>query len=450
MSRRFTRRTFIKSIAYAGAVAPLAAPKLLRAASPAGKVNLAFIGAMGQARFSFDNLLAQNIVAIADVDAANLDARRELLRKDADHAHDPRLYRDYRQMLDKEQRNIDAFIVATPDHQHAPAALRGMALGKHCYCEKPLAHTLHEVRLMREVASRHKLVTQMGTQIHATDNYRRVVEKIQAGIIGAVKEVHVWLYGRSYYGAAFPSIPDPVPASLDWDLWLGPAQPRPYYEKLYHPFEWRGWWDFGGGTFTDMACHWVDLPHWALGLREPQSALAHAPPPEELRPPKHAMIEMRHAALGDRPAVTVIWHHGGTHIDRINVYERYGIDNKKYPGSKTCFVGTNGILLADYTRHDLLPEDKFRDVSGPEQTIPPSAGHHAEWLQGIREGTPTQCNFDYSGALTEAVLLGAVSHRAGNVQVTYDAASGRVTGAPAAQRWATKAYRRGWDVEKLI
>lgn len=450
MPRTFSRRTFVKGIAYAGAAAPLISPRLLRAASPNNKLNLAFIGTQAQAQFSFENLMGENIVALADVDSANLGRRVEELKNHAQTPHNPRGYEDYRAMLDKEQKNIDAFVVATPDHHHAQAALRGMTLGKHCYCEKPLAHTIEEVRLMEAMAAQNKLATQMGTQIHAGANYRRVVEKIQAGAIGPVKEVHVWLYGRSYYGSPFPAQPDPVPSTLNWDLWLGPAEDRPYYEKLYHPFEWRCWWDFGGGTLSDMACHWVDLPHWALGLGRPESVVTWSHEPESLRPPKYAMAEMRHAASGSRPAVMVTWHHGGTQLDKINVYKKYGIDNRKYPGSKTLFVGEKGLLLADYGRHDLLPEDQYQDYRAPDPTIPDSIGHHAEWVKACKEGTPTTCNFQYSGQLTEAVLLGVVSHRAGNVEVKYDGSTGRVTNAPAANDYVTKPYRSGWEISRLV
>jgi predicted dehydrogenase len=439
-----SRRTLLKTVSYASLSLPLLSPKLLRAASANGKLNIACVGTASQARFSIDNLRGENLVAFADVDASNL-------AKAGMDFPGAKLYKDYRELFDKEQKNFEAAAVAIPDHHHAQAGLRAMALGKHLYCEKPLAHSVQEVQLMIDMAKKNKLATQMGTQIHATDNYRRVVELIQGGAIGTVKEVHVWLLGAMYQGPRLPEAADPVPPTLDWDLWLGPAATRDYHDKVYHPFNWRGWWDFGGGGTSDMACHWVDLPHWALGLRQPHTVRCTGPEPEPLRPPRSSMIEMHHAAAGDRPAVTVTWHLGGTHVDKINVYKKFNIDdkNEKYRGSKTCFVGEKGILLADYGRHDLLPEEPFKDFKAPAPTIPNSIGHHAEWIKACKEGTPTTCNFEYSGALTQAVLLGIVSHRAGNVEIKFDHAKLK-TDNDKANAFLTKPYRAGWEIEKLV
>ena len=451
MSLRPTRRTFVKSVGYASAAAALGSTSLIRAASPNGRLNIAFIGAMGQAGFSFDNLMSERIVAVADVDAANLDQRRELLRMHPSGSQDPTVYRDFRIMLDKEHGNFDAFVVATPDHQHAQAALRGMAMGKHIYCEKPLAHTVKEVRLMIEAARKHKLVTQMGTQIHSTDNYRRVVEKVKAGAVGPVREVHCWIYGAMYSGAAFPAQPDAIPPSLDWDLWLGPAAQRPYYDKLYHPFNWRGWWDFGGGGVADFGCHYMDLPFWALDLKHPLTVAAHGPEPDPQRCSRSTMVEWEYPARGGQPPIKLTWHLGGTHMDSgkyINVFEKYGFTNEQWKGNAVLFVGDKGLLISDYGNHKLLPEDQFTSYQGPPQTIAASIGHHAEWLRGIKEGSPTLCNFDYSGTLTESVLLGVAAHRAGNQKATFDA-EGLTTNNSEVNAYLTKPYRKGWEIEKL-
>ncbi|MEX2671103.1 MAG: Gfo/Idh/MocA family oxidoreductase [Phycisphaeraceae bacterium] len=450
MSYRTNRRTFLKHATYAGAVLPLAMPRLTRAASANEKVNLAFVGTQGQAGFSIDHLRGENIVAIADVDANHVAARLENLKNDPNNPHQPNAYADYRRMLDREQKNIDAVVVATPDHQHASPSLIAMEMGKHVYCEKPLAHTIQEARLMIESARRNNVATQMGTQIHAGDNYRRVVEAIRANVIGPVREVHVILYGGSYSGGRFGETPDAVPDHLDWDLWLGAAAERDYYSNLYHPFQWRGWWDFGGGGLSDLGCHFMDLPHWALNLGHPVSAKATGPDPMPLRTPRALMAEYRHAATADRPEVTVTWHHGGTHIDIINVFEKYNFSNDDWRGNAILFVGDDGLLISDYGRHKLLPEDKFADYQPPAREIESSPGHHAEWIAACKGGKPALCNFDYSGKLTESVLLGLVSHRAGNVDIDFDADAVQVTNNDAANEFITKSYRKGWNVDDLV
>ncbi len=446
MPRNLSRRTLIKTLGVAGLTLPLLSPRLVRAASANSKLNIAFVGTASQARFSIDNLRSENSIAFADVDSNSLGQAL----KDFPGS---RGYDDYRQMLEKEQKNIDAVVVATPDHHHAQAGLRAMALGKHLYCEKPLAHTVHEIQLMIDLAKRNKLATQMGTQIHAGNNYRRVVEKIQRGAIGAIAQVHVYLYGNPFSGFPIPATKEQPPASLNWPLWLGPAPDTDYHAKIYHPFTWRNWWAFGGGGTSDLGCHFCDLPHWALGLRTPATVQAYAPEPKADTPPKLIMVDMHHAAVGERGAVTVTWHLG-TQIDGapgkpFNVYKQYNIDNNKYKGSKILFIGDKGMLIADYGTHSLLPEDQFKGYKSPEEFIPNSIGHHAEWVKACKEGTPTTCNFEYSGALAQSVLLGLVSHRAGNIKIDFDAKAVKTSSAKA-DEFLTKPYRAGWEIDKIV
>ncbi|MBI1374733.1 MAG: gfo/Idh/MocA family oxidoreductase [Phycisphaera sp.] len=436
-----TRRTFVKSIAAAGITLPTALPRLVRAASANEKLNIACVGTSNRARADINGLASENFVAFADVDS-------NFLGKALSDYTGSKGYEDYREMLDKEQKNIDAVMVGTPDHQHAHAALRALNLGKHTYCEKPLAHTAQECRLMIAAAERNKVSTQMGTQIHAGDNYRRVVEKIQAGAIGPVREVHNWIYGAMYSGARFPDKPDPVPANLNWDLWVGPAQPRDYYDKLYHPFNWRGWWDFGGGGVADFGCHYMDLPFWALGLEYPTGVQAWGPEPKPLRCSQSTMIEYRFPARGDMPALKMYWHLGGTHIDRIDVYKKFGLTKETWKGNGILFVGDNGMLISDYSKHKLLPEDKFADFKDPPRTIAESIGHHNEWIKACKEGTPTTCNFSYSGKLAETVQLGIAAHRAGNVECNFDPATGKADN-DAVNRFIFKEYRKGWEIDKI-
>ncbi len=458
--RQATRRTFIKQVAYAGAVAPLTLPALARAASANDKLNIAFVGAQGQAGFSFGGCASQNIVAVADVDRNSLNKRLETLKKARQNANG---YNDFRVMFEKEHKNIDAAVVATPDHQHAQAGLRALKLGKHLYCEKPLAHTVHEIALMKKEARRHKLATQMGTQIHAGGNYRRVVEKIQKGAIGDVHEVHVWIYGGTYSGGRIPEKKFKPPAHLNWDLWLGPAPKIEYKPKIYHPFTWRGWWDYGGGGTTDLACHYMDLPHWALDLTHPKTIhtrCSHDPMP--LRAARNSMVEFHYPATQSRGKIKLTWHLGGTHVVRerkgkrvspdfhVDVFKKYNIDNRRFRGNKILFIGKRGLLISDYGSHALLPENKFKDYKSPDQFIPNSIGHHNEWIKACKTGSPTTCNFEYSGALAETVLLGIVSHRIGNKKIHFDPKSLSVTNIKAANQYITKPYRKGWDIDRII
>jgi predicted dehydrogenase len=286
-----------------------------------------------------------------------------------------------------EQRDIEAVVVSTPDHLHAPVAVAAMRAGKHVYCEKPLAHSVHEIRVMMETAARMRVVTQMGTQIHAEDNYRRVVELVQAGAVGPVRRVHVWCSNRCQPGFRARGETTP-PRGLNYDLWLGPAPYRPYHPSHLH-FVWRYWWDFGGGVLADMACHYMDLPHWALNLRTPTrvSAVGSVSYRADNKMPDRMQVEYHYAARGDAPPVHLTWYHGVSGPDLSG--------RVRYPGyaSGVLFVGERGELLANYGNHRLMPEERFRNYRRPEPTIPRSVGHHREWLDAICTGGTTTCNF---------------------------------------------------------
>ncbi len=335
-----------------------------------------------------------------------------------------RFYEDYRRLI--EQKDIQAVLIATPDHHHACAAVGAMRSGKHVYCEKPLAHSVHEVRLMVETAARNKVVTQMGTQIHAGSNYRRVVEIIKAGVLGQVRRVQVWCERR----------PDPMfrakeskpPESLNYDLWVGPAPLRTYPPYRFGSngihFDWRWWWDFGGGVLADMACHFMDLPHWALNLRQPTTIAAQGKVTYQgdNQMPDLLQVDYEYPARGEQPPVHLTWYHGVPGPDLSGKVRYAGFT------SGVLFEGEKGNLLANYGSYRLLPEDRFKGFQPPRPTIPDSVGHHREWLNAIRNGGATTCNFEYSGALAETVLLGNVAYRAGGGKLQYDAKTGRVTG----------------------
>jgi predicted dehydrogenase len=398
-------------------------------ASPNEKLNIGCIGTANRAAGDIDGVQSQNIAALCDVDKNYLD-------RAAAKFPNARTYADYREMLDKEKDKIDAVVVGTADHHHAPASIRAIRAGKHVYCEKPLTHTVREARVVAEAAKAKGLATQMGTQIHAEDNYRRVVEIIESGAIGPVGEVHVWV-GKAWGGGERPQGSQDPPPTLAWDLWLGPAPVRPFWPGIYHPGNWRRWWDFGTGTLGDMACHYMDLPFWALKLRHPTSCEAEGPPVHPETCPLGLIVRYEFPKRGDLPPVKFTWYDGN-----LIPHEVAG---EKVPGSGVMFIGSEGKMYANYGSYKLFPAEKFANFKPPAQTIPKSIGHHNEWIKACKDGSPTTCNFDYSGALTEAVLLGNVAYRVGK-KLDWDAKSLKATNCPEADKFISKDYRKGWEI----
>lgn len=435
MSHRLDRREFLGQSAALGALAVAWHVNPGRAAeskSANEKLNIAAIGTMNRAGANISGTESENIVALCDVD-------ENLLGRAAEKYAEARKYRDFRKMLEQEADRIDAVLVGTPDHCHAPATAMALRLGKHVYCEKPLTHTVYEARKLAELARENNLVTQMGTQIHAGDNYRRVVELIQTGAIGDVREVHVWV-PVDYSGAKFTT-GTPAPSHLDWDLWLGPAPERPYSENV-HPFNWRRFWDYGTGGLGDFGCHYMDLVHWALDLRNPTRVNAKGPEVDPVSTPAWVIVDYDYPARGELPPVHLTWYDGGKRPDVLATLE----DGDGKPldwKSGQLFIGSKGMILSNYSEHVLLPAEEFADFKRPEPFIPSSIGHHKEWLHAIRNGGETTCNFDYSGALTEAVLLGTVAYRSGR-EIEWDGENLKVTNVPEAQQFVHKEYRKGW------
>lgn len=420
--REFLQHSVSASVAFwvAGQTGPAVAK------SPNEKLNIAVIGPGGRGASNLAGVKGENIVALCDVD------ERRGGRAFEQYPNAKR-FKDYRRLLDEMDGVIEAVVVSTPDHVHVPASVEAMKRGKHVYCEKPLSHSVFEARIAARTAAEHGVVTQMGTQIHAGENYRRVVEIIQAGSIGPVRECHVWV-GKVWGGGERPQETPPAPATLDWDLWLGPAPERPYH-PTYVPAGWRRWWDFGNGTLGDMACHYMDLPFWALKLRHPTTVAAEGPPVHPETCPTGLAVHYRFPERDGLPAVNLTWYDG----DRCPK-ELHG---RQLPGSGVLFVGDNGLLLAGYSSYKLLPEDKFEGFERPEPTIPRSIGHHREWIEACKTGGPTTCNFDYSGALTEAVLLGSVAYRSGE-RLEWDAESLQAKNCPLANEFLRREYRNGW------
>jgi predicted dehydrogenase len=427
---RTSRRQFLRTAAGVTAGLAFPAPALrLAPGSPNEKLNL---GVVGVGNRGADNLAAvetENIVALCDVDERYLARAAEKFPK-ADRYH------DFRKMLDR--KDLDAVVVSTADHTHAIITAWALRSGRHVYCEKPLTHTVYEARRVTEIATEEKRVTQLGTQIHAGSNYRRVVELIQSKAIGPVQEVHVWV-GKSWGVVERPTGQHPVPAYLHWDLWLGPAPERPYH-PLYHPAQWRRFWDFGGGTLADMGCHYLDLVHWALGLYHPIKIRAEGPAPDPDMAPPWLIVTYEYPARNDQPPVTVTWYDGGK---RPAFFQEHP---EVQWGDGVLFVGTEGMLLASYTDHRLLPEEKYKDVKRPEPFLPESPGHHREWLEACKGRGRPLCEFSYSGPVTEAVLLGTVAYRSGE-EIVWDSSSLRVTNCPAAQEFLHRPYRKGWVLD---
>jgi predicted dehydrogenase len=405
-----------------------------RPLGPNDSLNIGVIGTANRAAANINGISKESVVSICDVDENFLDAISERYPK-------AKRFTDFRMML--EESRLDAVVVSTADHTHAPATMRALQAGLPVYCEKPLTHSVWEARQVAKAARKAKVATQMGTQIHAGANYRRVVELIQSGALGSITEAHCWV-GKAWGGGDRPKGIQLEPANFNHDLWLGPAPDRPYHD-FYHPSQWRRFWDFGGGTLGDMGCHHLDLPFWALELRHPTHVSAEGPAVnKETAPVKmraHWKFPERSSSSGKKlGAVNLHWHDGGLLPPQMQG------ENPKVPkwGSGTLFVGEKGMLLCDYGRYLLLPEDRWVDFKAPEQTIPNSVGHYLEWLNAIRNGTPTTCNFNYSGALTEMVLLGNVAYRSGSA-FDWDAQKLQAS-VPKAQSFIRREYRKEWEI----
>ena len=444
--RRISRRHFTSLLA-GSALGTLAAPPFLRGQNLNNKLNVAVIGVGGRGGSNLADVgRTENIVAICDVSTNALDAAQKRFPQAT-------RFKDFRKLYDI-QKQFDAVVVSTCEHTHAFATLPALKLHKHVYCEKPLTYNIWEARVIREAAARAKVATQMGTQIHAGDNYRRVVELVQSGAIGPVHEVHVWVgraWGRQSGEDAAknhdivnvlerPSATSPTPNGLEWDLWLGPAPSRPFHEVYYPGPKWYRWWDFGNGTMSDLGSHWNDLPFWALGLQAPLTVEAAGPPPHpEIAPASmHAVYE--YGARGNQPPVRLTWHQGE---DKPEIWNSGGIPQWE---SGVLFIGTNGrMLLASYDKHLLLPENQFADFKRPDPFIPKSIGHHAEWIEACKTGGPTTCNFQYAGWLTEANHLGNVAYRAG-VKLVWDSVHLRASNTRAADPFIRRKYRKGWKL----
>jgi predicted dehydrogenase len=444
MSLLLTRRQFSRQLlTAAGALA--ASPALLRGQNLNNKLNIAIIGTGGRGGGNLGSVATENIVALCDVNAKSLDAaaaRYPGARKAA----------DFRKLFDR-PKDFDAVVVSTCEHTHAFATMLALKHSKHVYCEKPLTHNIWEARQIREAAAKAGVATQMGIQIHATENYRQVVELVQAGVIGPVREAHVWVsrawgwqseadakrHGDIVSVTERPKESEPIPPGLDWDLWLGPAPARPFHSVYFPGPKWYRWWDFGNGTMSDLSSHWNDLPFWALKLQAPISVEASGPPPHPEIAPASMSATYEYAQRGNLPAVKMTWHQGES---KPEIWKNKGIPQWD---SGCVFIGSKGMLLADYDKHVLLPEADFTGFQRPAPTLARSPGHHAEWLLACKTGRSPSANFEYSGWLTEANHLGNVAYRTGK-KLLWDAKRLKATNAPEADKFIRRIYRKGWKL----
>jgi predicted dehydrogenase len=430
MKNQVTRRQFIAKtsvfttgVFFIGKASSFGRNKI----SPNEKLNIGQIGTANRAGADLKEVSSQNIVALCDIGDNYLAAAKK-------HYASAKTYNDWRKLL--EQNDIDAVVVGTPDHVHAVATVAALQSGRHVYCEKPLAHTISEARIVAETARKYKRVTQMGNQIHASENFRQVVELIKTGAIGNVREIHVWV--GAVYGNKGKPTPAPVPSNLHYDLWLGPIAPHPYCPQ-YIPIAWRNYWAFGGGTMTDFCCHHMDLSHWALDLRYATSVESEGPPVDDVEVPTWMIVKFNYPARGTKPPVTLTWYQG----DRRPPLPE--CSRESWPDDGTLFIGDKGKLQSSYSKHRLLPEKDFAGFVAPKPFIPRSIGHHNEWIQACKTGGPTTCNFDYAGALTETGLLGNVAYRVGK-KIEWDPKTLHAKNCPEAEQYIQHHYRPGWKI----
>jgi predicted dehydrogenase len=446
MTKRYTRRNFVTDVG-AGLTAFTIVPRHVLGRgylAPSDRLNVACIGVGGKGESDVSGIAeaGANIYALCDVDLEAAETSFHAFPK-------AKQYRDFREMLDKEGKNIDAVSVSTPDHVHAVAALTAMKLGKHVFCQKPLAHSLHEVRAMMDGATRYKVATQMGNQGHAGDGTRRLREWVEAGAIGTVKEIHywtnrpIWPQGMDRPVAAFN-----VPPTLDWNLWLGPAPERPY-APAYAPFRWRGWWDFGVGALGDIAPHAMDAAFWTLDLGFPTRIEAESTKIYPETAPKCSRITYEFGPKGKRPGLRVIWRDGELSEPRPSGL----VSEVQWPFSDVgsqLWIGTDGMLLADAYGDGvrLIDDKRHQELTNhpPAEKYPRSPGHYKEWVAAAKGGPPAGSNFTgHAGPLTQMVLLGNLAVRSQQA-LEVNPTTGEITNARMPEEYIKPTFRRGWTV----
>lgn len=441
-NRLITRRDFIVKTTVASPFLFLTSRILGREnnPSPNNKLNIAFIGVGGRGGHNLDQFDGENAVALCDVD------EKQAAKSFAKFENVPK-YQDFRVMLDK-HRDVDAVVVSTPDHFHAVAAMNAIQRGKHVYVEKPLAHTIHEVRALMKAAKENNVQTQLGNQGHSYDDIRKICELVWNGAIGDVREVHAW-YTRQYgNGEGRPTEKPSVPETLDWNMWLGPAAERPYH-SCYLPGKWRSWADFGTGVLGDWVCHILDPAVWALKLKAPVRITANNEggkySPERF--PVQSVIEYEFAAREDMPPVKVIWTYGrGIDLPQLKEVE---LDDWNTTAG-AILIGDKGSIV--HGSHGggnprIVPASRAADVKTPEEIIPRVKGdHHQDWVRACKEGKPSGSNFSYGGPITELALLGVIATVFDKEPLEWNSDEANFTNHDKANRCIQQPYRQGWTL----
>ena len=444
MKENITRRSFIKQVSAAGMAAPFIFPRLSLAAPPSGKLQHAGIGVGGQGASDLECINSSgkvNVYALCDID-------ENTLKKASQKYPGARLYRDWREMLDKEHRHIDSVNVSTPDHMHAPAAMTAIRKGMHVYCEKPLTHEVYEARQLTLAARKHGVATQMGIQIHAHDFYRTAVQWLKDGAIGKVKEWNSWCC--AVYTMADKKRPeglDPVPANVKWDLWLGVAPKRPYAKDVYHPFRWRCWRDFGGGATGDFGCHIFDPIFTALGTMAPLSISAEAECVSDEVYPAWSILHYTFPgnAMTAGKEIRGTWMDGEKRPDvGLSPHLPKGLE---LPPSGSMVIGEEGTLIIPHVGPPhLYPLEKFKDY--PQPKFEPK-DHYHEFVEAALGNGKAGANFDFAGPLAETVLLGNVANRYPGKTLEWNAEKLEFTNSPEANKHLRRRYRDGWHVRGL-
>ena len=411
---------------------------------PSEKLNIAGIGQGGQGQGDVRNVSqGNNIVALCDCDQRNAANGFKAFPQ-------AKQYRDFRKMLDEMDRGIDAVVVATPDHTHAATAIAAIQRGKHVYCEKPLAHSVYECRQMAKAAKQHNVVTQMGNQGHSFESCRLLVEWLRDGAIGAVHTIHC---GCAAVNSGIDQLPHlkekhAIPATLDWDLWLGPSPERPYH-PAYLPYSWRGWVPFGNGTVGDWVCHVIDPVFWALDLGAPKTILSETPGYDPKTQgdayPKGEKITFEFPAKGSRGPITLYWYSGTLHIPRPKALEA----DRKPVDTGAVVLGERGTIM--YGSHGaggvrIIPEAKMKEYKLPPKSIPRVKGHHQDWLEAIHQGTKAGSDFSYGAPLTEIAMLGVIAGKMPGTKLEWDAQKMKFTNSSEADRYVNPPARKGWAV----
>ncbi len=435
MPARFDRRDFIKTTGLIGAgyfgSSAATSASARAAASPSQKLNIAVIGLGGQGSGNLKSAgNDNNIVALCDVDDVKAGKAYETYSG-------AKKYYDFRKMFDEMESKIDAVVISTPDHTHFHPAYSAISRGKHVYLEKPMAHSVWEVRKLTDLAREKKVATQLGVQRHTLKSIRRSVELIQCGAIGTVTEVHSWI-GSSRGMPGKPDESQPVPSTLKWDLWVGPAPERPYSPDIA-PYKWRFFWDYGTGEAGNWGCHILDIPFWALDLKYPTKVQVTGANPDPVFTPKSMSTQLDFPAGGKRGPVALHWYQGSPPI----LAERNLQADSK--GMNNLFIGSEGMLLSGFNTYKLLPGEKAADFKEPDPFLYSTPGFHKEWLAACRGGTPASCNFDYSGPMSETVLLANVAYRAAE-GFAWNADKLETTGSANAQKFIRSEFRKGWEI----